>query len=156
MKNYVKHIAVALVAVMLLATLVSCGSSFGGIKKNFEKNGYEYVENDDGNGIFDAYVAELEEGEISVTLHVFKGVPAEEEEDKGLLGNIIGSIASAIDYCGVIEFGSDKDMQQALADNETLKGLIKDAQDSDLVNGNCILIPGVNYEKQVEIFTKSK
>lgn len=156
MKNYVKLIAVALVAVMLLATLASCGSSFGGIKKNFEKNGYEYVENDDGNGIFDAYVAELEEGEISVTLHVFKGVPDEEDEDDGLLGSIIGSIANAIDYCGVIEFGSDEDMQKALSESETLKGVVKDAQDSDLVNGNCILIPGVNYDKQIEIFTKSK
>jgi hypothetical protein len=62
MKNYVRIIAVALLTVMVLATFASCGSSFGAIKRNFEKNGYVYVENEDGNGIFDKYVAELEEG----------------------------------------------------------------------------------------------
>jgi hypothetical protein len=47
-------------------------------------------------------------------------------------------------------------MYKALEENATLSGLIKDSQDSDLVNGNCILVPGVNFEKQIEIFTKSK
>ena len=150
-------IAVALLAVMVLATLASCGSAFGAIKSNFEKNGYKYVENDDGNGIFDAFVADLEEGEISVTLHVFKAEPKEDKEDKGFLGGLVDSLVNAVDYCGVIEFGSDADMKKALEENNTLSGLIKDASESDLVNGNCVLITGlVNIEEKIEIFTKSK
>ncbi len=157
MKNYVRIIAVALLAVMVLATLASCGSAFGAIKSNFEKNGYKYVENDDGNGIFDAFVADLEEGEISVTLHVFKAEPKEDKEDKGFLGGLVDSLVNAVDYCGVIEFGSDADMKKALEENNTLSGLIKDASESDLVNGNCVLITGlVNVEEKIEIFTKSK
>ena len=156
MKNYVRIIAVALLTVMVLATFASCGSSFGAIKRNFEKNGYVYVENEDGNGIFDAYVAELEEGEISVTFHVFK---AEPKENEGGISGLISGLVNKIDYCGVIEFGSDADMDKALEESATLSGLIKDSQDSDLVNGNCILVLGLNFEKhekQIEIFTKSK
>ena len=160
MKKFVRIIAVALLAVMALS-LVACSSSFGKIKSNFEKNGYVYVEDDDGNGIFDSFTADLEEGEISCTLHVFKAAEKEKEENNSSLGSLIGgaidSLVNAVDYCGVIEFKSDKDMQKALADNETLKGLIADAQDSDLVNGNCILITClVNIEEKIEIFNKSK
>ena len=39
MKKMTKILALALVAVMLLTSLVSCGSSFGKIKKNFEDAG---------------------------------------------------------------------------------------------------------------------
>ena len=161
MKKFARIIAVALLVVMALS-LVSCSSSFGSIKSNFEKNGYVYVEDDDGNGIFDAFTADFEEGEVSCTLHVFKAEEKEQDDDdKSSLGSLIGSaidsFVNAVDYCGVIEFKSDKDMQKALADNETLKGLIADAQDSDLVNGNCILITGlINIEEKIEIFNKSK
>lgn len=160
MKKFARMIAVALLVVMALS-LVSCSSSFGSIKSNFEKNGYVYVEDDDGNGIFDAFTADFEEGESSCTLHVFKAEEKEQSGDKSSLGSLIGSaidsFVNAVDYCGVIEFKSDKDMQKALADNETLKGLIADAQDSDLVNGNCILITGlINIEEKIEIFNKSK
>lgn len=125
MKNYVKLIAVALVAVMLVATLVSCVSSFGGIKKNFEKNGYTYVEDTDSEKTAKTITAELEEGDISCTAHLFK--------TDGLFGVDV--------YALVLEFGSDKDMQEAISESGTIKGFISDIQDSELVNGNCILIP---------------
>ncbi len=159
MKKFVRLIAVALVAVMALS-LVACSSSFGGIKANFEKNGYEYLENDEGNSIFDSVTAELEEGNITCTFHVFKAKAEEQESEEGgslgdLIGGVVDSIVNAVDYCGVIEFSSDKEMTEALAQSETLKGLVKDAQSSDLVNGNCILITGVvNIEEKIEIFNK--
>lgn len=156
MKKQMKIFAVALVAVMLLVTLASCSSSFGAIKSNFKKNGYEYVEDGEGNSIFSTYVADLEEGDISVTFHLFKGSRKNDDETKGFLDNVISGIADAIDYCGVIEFASDEDMQKALSEYETFKGLVKDAQNSNLVNGNCVLIPGLNYDKQIEIFNMSK
>lgn len=161
MKKFVRIVAFALLAVMVLSMVACAGSTFGKIKANFEKNGYAYVENEDGNGIFDAYVADLENGEITCTLHLFKAEPKEDEtEAGGILGAIGGAISglvNAVDYCGVIEFGSDEDMQKALAESATLQGLITDAQKSDLVNGNCILITGlINIEEKIEIFTASK
>lgn len=158
MKRNLKFIAALLLATMLL-TLVSCGSTFGAIKKNFEKNGYEYIADEDGNSVFGVISTELEEGEVSATFHVFKAVEAEEEKDNSSLGSIIGgaidSLVNKIDYLGVIEFASDKELNEALSESETLKGIVADAQDSEYVNGNCILIPGlINVEEKVEIFNK--
>lgn len=158
MKKSIKLIAVLLLATMLLS-LVACGSTFGAIKRNFEKNGYEYIADEEGNSIFGAISAEFEEGDVSATFHLFKAVPKEEEKDDSSLGSIIGgaidSLVNKVDYLGVIEFASDKEMKEALSESETLKGLVKDAQDSEYVNGNCILIPGlINIEEKVEIFNK--
>lgn len=160
MKTLTRITAVVILAVMVLS-LVAC-SSFGSIKSNFEKNGYVYLENEEGNSIFDSYTADLEEGEISCTFHVFKyeGKDEETEGDSslgGLLGGLVDSLVDAVDYCGVIEFASDKDMEKALEESATLKGLIEDAQDSDLVKGNCILITGVvRIDEKIKIFNGEK
>ena len=53
-----------------LFALVSC-STFGGIKSNFEKNDYTYIELDEDNAIIKSITAELEEGEITCTMHLF-------------------------------------------------------------------------------------
>ena len=158
MKTSIKLISVVLLAVMLLS-LVACGSTFGAIKKNFENNGYEYIADDDGNSIFDAVSAEFEEGDITATFHVFKAKEKEVEKDNSSLGSLIGgaidSLVNKVDYLGVIEFASDKELKEALFESETLKGLVTDAQDSEYVNGNCILIPGlINVEEKIEIFNK--
>ena len=163
MKQFVRVIAVALLAVMVLSCVAcSGGSSFGKIKADFEANGYVYVENDEGSSIFDAFTADLEEGEISCTLHLFKAETKKEDDDDGdksifdQIGDAVGDIMNAVDYCGVIEFASDKELKKALEESETLKGMISDAQKSDVVNGNCVLFVGINYAKQIEIFNKSK
>ncbi len=160
MKKFIKIVAFALLATMLLS-MVACGSTFGSIKKNFEKNGYEYIADEDGNSIFDAISAEFEDGDITATFHLFKAAEKEKEENEGdsslgsLIGGAIDSLVNKVDYLGVIEFASDKEMEKALSESETLKGLVADAQDSEYVNGNCILIPGlINIEEKVEIFNK--
>jgi major membrane immunogen (membrane-anchored lipoprotein) len=127
MKKMTKLLAVALVAVMLLTTLVSCGSAFGKIKKNFEKAGYTYVSEDaDGNSMAKTITAELEDGNLDCTVHVFKG--------EGAFGVPV--------YAMVLEFKSDKELAKAFAEegSETLKGLIKDAQNSEYVRDNCVLV----------------
>jgi hypothetical protein len=127
MKKMTKLLAVALVAIMLLTTLVSCGSAFGKIKKNFEKAGYTYVSEDaDGNSMAKTITAELEEGNLDCTVHVFKG--------EGAFGVPV--------YAMVLEFESDKELAKAFAEegSETLKGLIKDAQNSEYVRDNCVLV----------------
>lgn len=158
MKRSIKLIAVFLLATMLLS-LASCGSTFGAIKRNFEKNGYEYIADEEGNSIFDAISAEFEEGDVSATFHVFKAKENEGEKDNSSIGSMIGgvidSLVNKVDYLGVIEFASDKELKEALSESETLKGLVADAQDSEYVNGNCILIPGlINVEEKIEIFNK--
>ena len=135
MKKTVKIVSMALLLVAVMVMLVSC-SSFNKIKGNFEDAGYALVENnDEANTI----TAELEEGNISCTAHLF--------EKKGdlLTYNAL-----------VLEFKSDEDLNKALSESETLKGLVKDLQDSKLVNGNCLLVPLslLKAEEMIDIFKK--
>lgn len=156
MKTMTKIISFVLLAVMVLS-LVSC-SSFSGIRSNFEKHGYVYVENGEENSLFAKINAELQSGEIPCTFHLFKYEgKADEDEDKGFLGGLLDDITNAVDYCGVIEFGSSKELEAALEESAALKGLVKDAQKSSLVNGNCVLIAGVvRIEEKTQIFNGEK
>ncbi|MBS6447270.1 MAG: hypothetical protein KH382_06740 [Clostridiales bacterium] len=141
-----KRIFAACLVVSLVFLLASCGT-FSKIKKNFTDAGYTYVESsdDDDAKTANTIAAQLEEGEISCTLHIFK---------KELVS--VGS-ATTYKWAFVLEFKSDAELQKAFEENgsATLKGLITDAQNSDYVNGNCILLPSIldNSEK-VEIFNK--
>lgn len=140
MKAFTRITAVVILAVMVLS-LVAC-SSFGGIKSNFEKHGYTYVEDADSESTAKTITAELEEGNISCTAHLFK--------TDGLFGVDV--------YALVLEFSTDKDMQEALSESETLKGFVQDAQDSDFVNGNCMLVPIslTKAEEMIKIFNGEK
>lgn len=145
MKTF-KRIFAACLAVSLVFLLASCGT-FSKIKKNFTDAGYTYVEtsDDDDAATANTIAAQLEEGEISCTIHIFK---------KEIVS--VGSLTT-YKWAFILEFKSDAELQKAFEEDgsETLKGLIKDAQDSDYVNGNCILLPSIldNSEK-VEIFNK--
>ena len=118
---------------MFIVTLFTLGltacSKFGSIKREFKEEGWEYIQNEDGGSIVKAIVAELENGELTINVHVFK---------KGL--------SSAV----VIEFGSSKELYKAIDSSETLKGFLKDIQDSDYVNDNCVLL--TLNEKALDIF----
>ena len=141
-----KRIFAACLVVSIVFLLASCGT-FSKIKKNFTDAGYTYVESsdDDDAKTANTIAAQLEEGEISCTLHIFK---------KELVS--VGS-ATTYKWAFVLEFKSDAELQKAFEENgsATLKGRITDAQNSDYVNGNCILLPSIldNSEK-VEIFNK--
>lgn len=144
MKKMTKWLALALVAVMLLTTLVSCGSSFGKIKKNFEDAGYTYVTDSDDDTA-KTITAELEDGNLDCTVHFFK------TEVKVVLVDVPV-------YAMVLEFKSDKELAKAFEENgsETLKGLIKDAQESEYVRDNCVLIALTltQQDEMKEIFNK--
>ena len=138
MKTFVRVIAMVILSIMVLS-LVAC-SSFGGIKSSFEKNGYTYVENANSDSTAKKITAEMEQGEISCTPHLFKG------EGKGLFGGDV--------YAFVLEFDSDADMNKAIEESGTISGLIKDVQKSDLVKRNCLLIPIslTQIDEMIEIF----
>lgn len=143
-----KRIFAALLVLSCVFLLASCGK-FGSIKKNFEDAGYTYVEvaddDEDAKNAL-AIVAELEEGEVSCTLHIFK----KSTVDVGAL--------TLYKFAFVFEFKSDADLQKAFEEDgsNTLKGLIKDFQNSEYVNGNCILLPTlIDNNEKLEIFNKS-
>jgi uncharacterized lipoprotein YehR (DUF1307 family) len=143
MKTMTKLTSLVLVAVMLLVSLVSCGSSFNKIKKNFEDAGYTYMsENADGDKTAKTITAELEEGNLDCTVHVFKGE---------------GAFNIPV-YAMILEFKSDKELAKALSEDgsETLKGMIKDAQESEYVRDNCILVALTitQQDEMKEIFNK--
>ena len=117
------------VAMLLLLTMVlsltSC-SSFGKIKANFENAGYELDSEADKT-----IEITIDEGKLSVTVHTFK---------KASNGGVFDSIVSGLSTALVYEFGSSADLQKALSENAEISALIKDAQASDYVNGNCLLM----------------
>lgn len=142
MKRILSTTVAMLLLLSMVLSLASCGSTFGGIKANFEKAGYELKEDAEKT-------VELttDDGKISVTVHTFQ---LKKQETGSGLGDLIGGIASLASTAIVYEFGSDADLAKALAENEDVMNAIKDAQESDLVNGNCLLMT-VNPEA-VEIF----
>jgi hypothetical protein len=58
----------------------------------------------------------------------------------------------------ILEFKSDKELAKAFAEDgsETLKGMIKDAQNSEYVRDNCVLIALTitQQDEMKEIFNK--
>ena len=142
MKRILSTTVAMLLLLSMVLSLASCGSTFGTIKANFEKAGYELKEDAEKT-------VELttDDGKISVTVHTFQ---LKKQETGSGLGDLIGGIASLASTAIVYEFGSDADLAKALAENEDVMNAIKDAQESDLVNGNCLLMT-INPEA-VEIF----
>ncbi len=134
MKKFTKLLALSLLVVMAFTMLVSCGSTYGTIKKNFAEIGYTPSEkaNDDAKKITDELNTIDDDGnKITVTVRVF---------EKKTSVPIIGEVTY---YVTVLEFGSEGDLDEALGNSATLKGLIQDAQNSEYVNGNCVLVPPI-------------
>ena len=146
MKTFTKILALALVVVMSVVMLVSC-STYGKIEKAFEDAGYT-LQNADNEK---TGTIETDDGVITYTIHTFQ---KEAEDSDSILGDIIGGIGEAASTAVVWEFSSDKDLAKAMAENEDMKELLEDAQESDLVNGNCFLMT-LNPDA-VEIFKGTK
>ena len=134
MKKSIKLIALMMALVFCTLALVSC-SSFGSIKSNFEKNGYA-LQNEDNEP---TDTIELEDGTITYTIHTFQK-EASDDEDNGLLGDIAGALGEALSTAIVWEFASEGDLEKAMAEDEDIKAVLEDAQESRFVNGNCILM----------------
>jgi len=144
-----KHTLIRLLTLSLLLcmmlSLVSC-SSYNKILKDFEEAGYAEIDTEEGDDATTAKAikAELEEGELTCTVHILK-------KGEGL----------STKYAIILEFTSDEELAKAFAEDgsATLKGVIEDAQDSPYVNGNCILIPSVGdlvSSERTDLFAKSK
>ena len=125
--------SLALVLVMI-ATLCAC-STYGSVKRAYEKEGWTE----------DETVVQLQKGFLSATLG----------EDYEKVCTIHGLKKDLLNYVVILEFDSTKEMNEEIKDNATLKGMIQDAQKSDIVSGTCILLVSVGSEGR-EIFKSTK
>ena len=117
MKRKVTLLTVLMLTLSMLFALTAC-NSYGSIKKAYEDAGY--TESESVQEYQDEIVEAMgEDYENVCTIHLFT---------KDLL-----------DFALILEFHSTKDLEEAYESSETLKGLVKDLQNSDLVNGNCVL-----------------
>lgn len=130
MKKFAKIIAVLALVGIMAGVLAAC-NSMPKIKAAFEREGYTYSQ--DAADFISKFTEELEEEQIVFNLHVF---------------------TKDLSMAAVIEFKSNKELEEQLEKSETLKGLLGDLQKSDIVNGNCVLIPMslLRAEEQIEIF----
>lgn len=144
MKN-LKKVGIGLLTITGLLTMTGC-STIGKIQKAFEKEGY----------VWKVITSKAEEK---------KAANEEEEEDliDGIyytysLTNVFGSdVPDITSYGMIIEFNgnSAKDAIKQLkededVDQEELKSLIQAYGDSEITNGNCVLLSG--SDKTIEIF----
>ena len=139
MKTFTKIVALALLVVMTL-TLVAC-SSYGASLKNFEKEGWVELK-DEENNTANTIVAELEDGDLSCTVHFL-------QKEAGIIDK------SLI----ILEFASDEALTEAISESGTLKGMIQDAQNSKYVRGNCILLPLLTTlldQEVIDLFNEGK
>lgn len=119
MKKASKILA-AILSLTLLFTLVGC-NKYGSVQKAFENEGFKQSETLEG--ILDDVKSYFEKEDMTVTPHVFT---------KGLTCTVV-----------IFEFKSNADLDKAIEENETIKGLLKDLSKSDYVNGNCLCVPVV-------------
>ena len=139
MRKTLRIVALVLVLAMSVMMLASC-SKYKSIKSDFEDAGYtmQNEENEKTGTIT------TDDGDITYTIHTFQ------KEGDGILGGITSALSTAV----VWEFKSDKELAKAMADNEDMKDALEEAQESDLVNGNCFLMT-INPDA-IEIFNQSK
>ena len=127
--------SLALVA-MLIATLCAC-STYGSVKSKYESNGW--TENEDCVKLQETLLKNALGEDYSQTCKI----------------HALAKNGSILNYVIILEFNSTDDMNKKIDESETLKGMIKDVQNSDFVNKNCILLFSMTNEGR-EIFKNSK
>lgn len=150
MKKLTKIISLALVLVMAVMMLASCGGSkYPAIEKAFVDAGYE--NNTTFTGVMNTIKEELAKEEYAVELHMLT------KKSNGL--------TSAI----VIEFKSTKELVEYYESSATVQELIKDVSENEDVNkmynalvnagyanGNCLVVPAsILYINEITNIVKS-
>ena len=152
MKKFLSVTIAAVLLVSVLLTLTACGSAYPRIEKSFVNAGFTVVDTSDEEGKnYLSFLATLEEGEISCTVHVLK---------KGSL------LKNNLQFAVIAEYGADQDATAALDKymDGGLASTLKDLDASKIVNGNCLLIPvnanlnlleaEANIDAMIELFNK--
>lgn len=135
MKKIARITTIFVAMLCALVMLCSC-SNYKSVQRAFEKAGYTESQTvqDYQKQYGNLLTTENEKGEsVTVaTLHVLS---------KGLLdGTVV-----------IVEFNSSKELAEKFKENNTLQGIVKDMENSDYVNGTCVLL--LNLSKDgLEIF----
>lgn len=141
MKRIASLLLILTMTAISVLSLASC-SAYGGIEKRFIDADYQIVNIDD-NATAKTLKAEIEEMDVSCTIHLLKKTT---------------SAFGVGGYVLILEFASAGDIDKIFGEDgsETIKGIIKDAQKSDYVNDNCVLVPlTLAYaEEALELFKK--
>ncbi len=145
MKRKIATIATALALVcVMLACLCACGSTWGKIKSAYEKAGYK--ESADLQTYQTQINNALGEDKDAVTVHA-------------MVRTADGLDLTKIAFVAIIEFKSTDDMKKLVEEHEDLKDALKgtydDLQQSDAVNGNCLLLIPVGTDA-LSIFKGTK
>ena len=150
MKKLTKIVSLALVLIMAVMMLASCGGSkYPAIEKAFVDAGYE--NNTTFTGVMNTIKEELAKDEYAVELHMLT------KKSNGL--------TSAI----VIEFKSTKELVEYYESSATAQGLVKDISENEDVkkmynalvdagyaNGNCLVLPAsLLYINEITNIVKS-
>ena len=130
MKKKFSVMACIMLIAAMFALLTAC-SSISSIRSAYEDAGYTESESvqEYQNQVVEALG---EDYENVCTVHVFT-------KANGLL-----DMGVAV----VLEFNSTAEMEEAIEGSETLQGLIADIQNSELVNGNCVLLLAIGSDSR--------
>lgn len=137
MNNVKKLVAVLLVAVMLFA-LVGC-DKYPAISKALEKEGYAIRENSITTAAVNTALEEY-----------YKGKGEEEVKAKVYMWSKGGAVLTA-DQGIIIEFRNQQELKEFYEEqNNTIQGMVKDVMESDICNGNCLIL--TSSSAMIEIF----
>ncbi len=135
-KGLLLTLVTAIMSVMMLL-LCSC-STYGNVKAAFEKEGWTESE-----------AAQTYQSQIMSYLNA----NSEEELTQVCNVHILAKAWQGVVF--IAEFTSTEKMNEKIAESETLQGIIQDAQKSDYVNGNCVLLPILGASETVMTIFKN-
>ncbi len=132
-KRGITVVLVALIAAIAITLLCGC-SSYSKIRRAYEAEGYSESEN-------------VEEYQTKI-------VEALGEDFEDVCS--VHLMADGLKVALILEFKSTQEMEDAINESESLKGLISDIQKSDYVSGNCVLLFYTPLTDAADIFKSTK
>ena len=132
-KRSITVVLVALIAAIAITLLCGC-SSYSKIRRAYEVEGYSESEN-------------VEEYQTKI-------VEALGEDFEDVCS--VHLMADGLKVALILEFKSTQEMEDAINESESLKGLISDIQKSDYVSGNCVLLFYTPLTDAADIFKSTK
>lgn len=127
--------SLALLLVMIV-TFCAC-SNYGNVKRKYKSEGW--TESEDC---------------IKLQESLLKSALGEDYEETCTI-HALAKNGSRLNYVVILEFKSTDEMKKKIDESATLKGIVKDVQNSDFISGNCVLLFSMTSEGR-EIFKSTK
>lgn len=149
MKKLTKIVSLALVLVMALTMLASCGSKYSAIEKAFVDAGYE--NNTTFTGVMNTIKEELAKDEYAVELHMLT------KKSNGLTSAIVIEFKSTKELVEFYESSATaQDLVKDVSENEDVKKMYNALVNAGYANGNCLVLPAsILYINEITNIVKS-